>query len=220
MASPIRHSCLAGLSPALVTCAATRPVLIYSQLDVVTPTKNLKCVKEIAVVAGLSQGVAAWWRGLLRRSGRLVATGGVVLQRRAVESSDACESAWRIIELCHTRFMSTTRFIVCMSLASFALATGCTTSKTDSEQLQQLLRRTSALEQQVHALAVTNAELQTQVRALQHQRQIPQMPPWSPPQPEQPPIPRVLPWSAPQNPPPRSLPPINQEPHLTPLDAK
>jgi hypothetical protein len=104
--------------------------------------------------------------------------------------------------------MSMTRFIFWISLASFAFVAGCTTSKPDSEQLDQLMRRTSALEQQVHALKVTNAELQMQVRALQERErlQIPGAPPLSPP----------------QNPgvPPRSQPPSNEPPHLTPLDTK
>jgi TolA-binding protein len=114
--------------------------------------------------------------------------------------------------------MKTTRLIVWISLASCALMAGCTTSRTDSEQLRQLMDRTSALEQQlqqlmgrasaleqrVHALGITNAELQMQVRALQQQPQTPPAPRWNPP----------------QNPLPPSQPPINQAPHLTPLDAK
>ena len=104
----------------------------------------------------------------------------------------------------HIRAMKTTRLIVWISLASCALMAGCTTSRTDSEQLRQLMDRTSALEQRVHALGITNAELQMQVRALQQQPQTPPAPRWNPP----------------QNPLPPSQPPINQAPHLTPLDAK
>jgi hypothetical protein len=114
--------------------------------------------------------------------------------------------------------MSVTRFIFWMSLASFAFVAGCTSSKPDSEQLDQLMRRTSALEQQVHALEVTNAELQLQVRALQERERLqPGAPPFRPPQ-----FPGAPPSSPPQNPgvPPRSQPPSNEVPHLTPLDTK
>ena len=65
--------------------------------------------------------------------------------------------------------MSITRFIPWLALASFVVVTGCTTSKPNSEQLDQLVHRTSALEQQVHNLEVSNAELQKQLRALQQQ---------------------------------------------------
>src|ERR1019366_2572915 len=107
--------------------------------------------------------------------------------------------------------MSITRFISWLTLALFVVVAGCTTSKPNSEQLDQLVHRTSALEQQVHNLEVSNAELQMQLRALQ-QRQQPQTP-------------RVPPWIPPQQPsPPRSRPPTNQvpylTPHLTPLDTK
>jgi hypothetical protein len=95
-----------------------------------------------------------------------------------------------------------------MSLASLAFATGCAKSKPDSEQLDLLLRRSSALEQRVHDLEVSNTELRKQVRTLQEreQRQMPAVPPLTPPL-----IPRL---------PPRSQPPSNEEPHLTPLDTK
>jgi hypothetical protein len=106
--------------------------------------------------------------------------------------------------------MRITRFVFWLSLTSFALLAGCTTSKTDSEQLQQLMNRTSALEQQVHALKVANDQLQMQVRALQQQPQGPRQPIWGPPQ-----IP-LVPSSPPQNPPP----PANQPPRLTPIDTK
>jgi hypothetical protein len=102
--------------------------------------------------------------------------------------------------------MGKIRFIFWLSLASIAFVTGCTTSKPDSEQIDQLMRRTSALEQQVHDLQVSNAELQLEVRGLQQQTHNPQVPRWSPPQ-------------NPQVPPPNP-PPKNQTPPLTPLDTK
>jgi hypothetical protein len=99
--------------------------------------------------------------------------------------------------------MNITRFTSVISLASLTFVTGCVTSKPDSEQLDFLTRRTGVLEQQVHDLEVSNAELQKQVRALQERErlQIPGMPPLNPPQ-----SPRV--------------PPRSQPPHLTPLDTK
>jgi hypothetical protein len=111
--------------------------------------------------------------------------------------------------------MNITRFTFWMSLASFAFVSGCAKSKPDSEQLELLLRRSSALEQRIHELEVSNAELQKQVRTLQEreQRQIPGVPPLTPPQ-----SPRMPPWIPPA--PPRSQPPSNEEPHLTPLDTK
>src|ERR1017187_1647497 len=69
----------------------------------------------------------------------------------------------------HIRLMNITRFISWLTLASFVVLAGCTTSKPNSEQLDQLVHRTSALEQQVHNLEVSNAELQKQLRALQQQ---------------------------------------------------
>ncbi|HUA39139.1 MAG TPA: hypothetical protein VMA35_12170 [Candidatus Sulfopaludibacter sp.] len=105
------------------------------------------------------------------------------------------------------RVMSITRFALGMSLASFVFVTGCATSKPDSGQLDQLMRRTSALEQQVRDLEVANAELQKQVQKLQQQQpQTPIVPRWSPPQ-----NPRVPPWGPP---------PTNPVPHLSPLETK
>jgi predicted RNase H-like nuclease (RuvC/YqgF family) len=65
--------------------------------------------------------------------------------------------------------MNITRFISWLTLASFVVLAGCTTSKPNSKQLDQLVHRTSALEQQVHNLEVSNAGLQNQLRALQPQ---------------------------------------------------
>jgi fructose-1-phosphate kinase PfkB-like protein len=59
--------------------------------------------------------------------------------------------------------MSITRFTSWLTLASFVVVAGCTTSQPNSEQLDQLVHRTSALEQQVHDLEVSNAELQKQL---------------------------------------------------------
>jgi hypothetical protein len=107
----------------------------------------------------------------------------------------------------HIQFMSITRFTFGMCLASFAFVTGCATSKPDSAQLDQLMRRTSALEQRVHDLEDSNAALQKQVRELENRRiYIPGAPPLIPPQ-----SPRV---------PPRSPPSSNEPPPLTPIESK
>ena len=122
--------------------------------------------------------------------------------------------------------MSITRFISWLALASFVVVVGCTTSKPNSEQLDQLVHRTSALEQQVHNLEVSNAELQKQLRALQQQpaadaqrakeelqKQMQEFTKqFGGHQQESDPLPF-------RPPPPRSQPPTNQVPHLTPLDT-
>jgi hypothetical protein len=101
--------------------------------------------------------------------------------------------------------MTINRFASWFLLAPFLLVAGCTTPKRDSAQLDELLRRTCNLEQQVHDLEVSNAELQKQMRALQERHE-----------------PRVPDFSLPQNPgaPRRSQPPSNGVPHLTPLEIK
>jgi septal ring factor EnvC (AmiA/AmiB activator) len=117
--------------------------------------------------------------------------------------------------------MNITRFISWLTLVSFVVVAGCTGSKPNSEQRDQLVIRISALEQQVHSLEVSNAEFQKQLRALQ-------------PQPTADQVKRDMEEfqkrlqearknarEQQQNPlTPRSQPPINQEPHLTPLDTK
>jgi uncharacterized protein YlxW (UPF0749 family) len=93
--------------------------------------------------------------------------------------------------------MSITRFAFWILLASFVLVVGCATPKPVPDQLEQVIARTSVLEQQVRALEQSNAELQMEVRALQERRE-----------PREPREPR---WSHPQT---------NGVPHLTPLEIK
>jgi hypothetical protein len=95
--------------------------------------------------------------------------------------------------------MTINRFAFWILLAPFFLVAGCTTPKRDSAQLDELLRRTCNLEQQVHDLEVSNAELQKQVRAFQERRE------------SREPMPRELPRTRPQT---------NGVPHLTPLEFK
>jgi hypothetical protein len=100
-----------------------------------------------------------------------------------------------------------------ISLAFIALVTGCATSQPTPSQLDQLTRRTSALEQEVRELETANAQLRKQVRELQPwpgqglPRELhPPLQPGLPLEPFQPPGPRVNP------------PPTNGQPHLTPLE--
>ena len=140
--------------------------------------------------------------------------------------ADVIGGVAQLFSLGHIRFMSITRFKFWLTLASFVVVAGCTTSKPNSEQLDQLVHRTSALEQQVHSLEVSNAELQKQLRALQQQPATDaqsakeelqkQMQEFTKQfgghqQESDPPLFRP--------PPPRSQPPTNQVPHLTPLDT-
>ena len=133
----------------------------------------------------------------------------------------------QLFSLGHIRFMNISRFISWLTLMSFVVVSGCTTSKPNSAQLDQLVHRTSALEQQIHNLEVSNAELQQQLRALQQQsatdaqrakeelqkkmqefdKQLRGHQQESDPPSFRPPLPR-------------SQPPTNQVPHLTPLDTK
>ncbi len=131
----------------------------------------------------------------------------------------------------HIHFMSITRFLSWLTLASIVVVAGCTTSKPASEQLAQLVQRTSALEQQVHNLEVTNAELQKQLQALQPQ-------PAADAQRAKEELQKKMQESdrklfiggqqesdppPPRPPRPRNQPPTNQVPqvpHLTPLDTK
>lgn len=91
-------------------------------------------------------------------------------------------------------------------LGSIVLVTGCAAPKPDPQQLEQVLARTSALEQQVRALEESNAELRMEVRRLQ-ERQVPREPRQSQ-TPRPPQTPRPL------------FPQTNGVPHLTPLETK
>jgi hypothetical protein len=93
--------------------------------------------------------------------------------------------------------MNVTRFAFWILLAPFVLVVGCATPKPAQVQLEQVIARTSALEQQVRALEQSNAELRMEVQALQ-ERQLPRQP-------------REPRWSPPQT---------NGVPHLTPLEIK
>jgi uncharacterized protein YlxW (UPF0749 family) len=63
--------------------------------------------------------------------------------------------------------MAIARITYWISLASIALVAGCATPQPTSSQLDQLLRRTSALEQEVRELKAANSQLQMLVRDLQ-----------------------------------------------------
>jgi outer membrane murein-binding lipoprotein Lpp len=120
--------------------------------------------------------------------------------------------------------MSMTRFAFWILLAPSVLLAGCVAPKPAPDQLAQVLARTSALEQQVRALEKANAELRTEVRALQETNSKWPVPPggyWLPGQvphgffdPGQ--VPRA------QRPPPQTPPPNppKGEPPLTPLETK
>ena len=96
--------------------------------------------------------------------------------------------------------MSIIRFAFWILLAPLLLGVGCATPKSAPDQIDQLLTRTSQLEQRVRALEQSNEELQQEVRELQRRRE--------PKEPLRPQEPR---WSYPQT---------NEVPHLTPLEVK
>lgn len=102
--------------------------------------------------------------------------------------------------------MTIYRFTFWTALASVTLVAGCATQRTDSIQLDQLMRRTSALEQRVHDLEATNAELRMQLEMIQKQAHLQNSP--------------MPGWSPSTFPPPGAKPPVTQTPHLTPLDGK